>query len=349
MRIIKNLKCKTCFYYILKKNKYLLNNQKYISLLLKKLIFLFIIIVISLKKLSIYSQYNNFINVAYGFDNNYHYITHVSMKSIMLFQNKDTFINFFILVSNLTQEQKEVINRIGLEHSNCKIKFFDMGTKYKNFKIPSAIWSTANFYRIILQDLLKNEKKILYLDVDTLIYKDLTKIYNYNINGKYYIGMPEYKDEEFFQKYNVSFNNFINTGVILCNLEELRKGKISKKIEDFIIKYNNDLKFPVNEPTNYITHSKNGYFTPEYVVIGFCNEFEPYNYYKHFRMKINLEKVLKSYKDPYIYHFIIHIKPWKGIPNILGKVCVDPLARFYEIARKTHYYYEILKLFQIYK
>ena len=286
------------------------------------------------------------------------------MKSIMLFQNKDTFINFYLLVSNLTKEQKEVINRISLEHANCKIKYFDMGNKFKNFKIPSGIWSTANFYRIKLQDLLKNEKKILYFDVDTLIYKDLTKIYNYNIKGKYYIGMPEIKDESFFQKYNVSFNNFINTGVMLCNLEELRKEKISKKIEDFIIKNNKDLKFPVNEPTNYITYSKNGYFTPEYVVIGFCNEFEPYNYYKHLKMNINIEKVLESYKDPYIYHFIIHnnylyykkklflrqnVKPWKGIPNYLGKVCIDPIARFYEIARKTHYYYKILNIFQIYK
>ena len=29
-------------------------------------------------------KFNNFINVAYAFDNNYYYITHVSMKSIML-------------------------------------------------------------------------------------------------------------------------------------------------------------------------------------------------------------------------------------------------------------------------
>ena len=192
------------------------------------------------------SIYKNIINVAYAFDNNYHYITHVSMKSIMINQNFDTFINFYLLVSNLTKEQKNVINRISLEHKNCKIKFFDMGIKFKEFKIPQNIWSTANFYRIILQDLLINEKKILYFDVDTLIYKDLTKIYNYNISGKYFIGMPEYKDNSFFQKYNISFNNFINTGVMLCNLEELRKGNISKKIEEFIIKNNNDLKFPVN-------------------------------------------------------------------------------------------------------
>ena len=29
-----------------------------------------------------------YINIAYAFDNNYYYITHVSMKSIMLYQKK---------------------------------------------------------------------------------------------------------------------------------------------------------------------------------------------------------------------------------------------------------------------
>ena len=33
---------------------------------------------------------------------------------------------------------------------------------------------------------------------------------------------------------------------MLCNLDELKKGNISNKIIDYIKKYNNDLKFPVN-------------------------------------------------------------------------------------------------------
>ena len=77
------------------------------------LLFLVILIIIPiLYLLSIYFQrnkYRNYINVSYAFDGNYHYIAHVSMKSLMLSQDKTTFINFYILVSNLNEEQKEVI------------------------------------------------------------------------------------------------------------------------------------------------------------------------------------------------------------------------------------------------
>ena len=316
-------------------------------MLISILIYLFINLIFNDNKY-LNEKFKNYINVAYAFDKNYHYITHVSMKSIMLSQNNDTFINFYIMVSNLTREQKNVINKIEKQHKNCKINFIDMGNQFKEFKLPINIWTTANYYRIRLPEILKDVKKIIYFDTDTLIYKDLTKLYNYDIEGKYFIGMPENKEEDFYILNNVSFNNFINTGVILCNLEELRKGNISSKMIEYISKNNNKTKYPVNDPTNLLTHQKNGYFTPEYVVIGFCNREEASMYYDKSKLAINKTLVEKSYEDPYVLHYIIYFKPWIAIPNNNGLVCIDSITRFYEIARKTSYYYEILKKFPIY-
>ena len=296
--------------------------------------------------------YINYINVAYSLDNYYHYIIHVSMKSIMLSQNSTTFINFYMLCSNITQDQKEMIDKISLQHKNCKITYIDMGNQFVEFNIPKdmfASWSTAIFYRIMLPFLLPNEKKILYLDGDTLIYKDLTKIYNYNITDKYFVGMLEFKYIGYFHDYKIpQFNNYINTGVLLFNLDEIRKGNISEKFIQFYRKYNAKIRYPVNDALNYVSHEKNGYFEPEYVVIGFCNEEDAYTYYNKVPVKINNDEVLKAYKDPYIYHFIYYAKPWNKVPSGENKtICVDPFIRFYEMARKTDYYYEILKQFEI--
>ena len=293
-------------------------------------------------------NYLNYINVAYGFDHDYHYITHVSMKSIMLSQNSTTFINFYILVSNITTNQKEVIDRVGLQHKNCKIIYIDMGNHYKELNVPKdiyAVWSTANFYRISLPELLPNEHKILYLDVDTLIYKDLTKIYNYNITDKYFVGMLEYKYFGYAKYFPEKFKNYINTGVLLCNLDELRKGNISQKFMQFHEKFKKQIRYPVNDPLNIVTHEKNGYFDPEYVVIGFCDEEFAFVYYSRTAIKLNQTEVLKAYKDPYIYHLIYYSKPWNTVPRTSKKVCVDPFTRFFEMARKTDYYYEILDKF----
>ena len=296
------------------------------------------------------NDYLNYINVAYSIDNNYHYLAHISMKSIMLSQYNTTFINFYILYSNFSTEQKEVINKISLQHKNCKIEFIDMGNQFKDFSIHDdifAVWSPADFFRILLQDIFPNENKFLYLDADTLIYKDLTKLYNYNITDKYYIGMLEFKVFSYARYFKKRFNNYINTGVLLCNLEELRKGNISEKFIQFHKEYNKQIRYPVNDPLNIVSHEKNGYFDPEYVVIGFCDENAAAEYYTKTAIKLNVTEVVKAYKDPYIYHLIYYAKPWREVPKDNGKVCVDPFIRFYEIARKTDYYHEILKIFPV--
>ena len=208
-------------------------------------------------------------------------------------------------------------------------------------------WSTAMFFRLRLPELLPNEKRVLYLDCDTLIYKDLTKLYNYDIEGKHFTGMLEPRDLSYLGK---NVKNYINTGVMLFNLEELRNGKVAEKIEKFLIKYNYKLLFPVNDSINVVCHEKNGYFPPEYVQWGFCNVHLVDKYINELQIKLDKDEVLKAYKDPYIYHLIGYkSKPWNGIPNYFGTVCIDPLVRFYQIAKKTEYYYDIIEIFKIHK
>ena len=346
--------------------KNIINQKDYITFNIKKrnleCIFLFIFIILMLflilsghfqnksnknEIISTKIKYNSYINVAYAFDSHYEYITHVSMKSIMLSQNSDTYIIFHILVSsNIRKEEKEIIDKVCQQHKNCEIKYFEMGERYKEINTRGYItWSTAMYYRLRLPDLLPNEKKILYLDCDTLIYKDLTKIYNYDITGKYFTGMLEPRDLSYL---GLNVKNYINTGVMLFNLEELRLGGISKKIEEFLVKHNFKLLFPVNDSINTVCHEKNGYFPPEYIQWGFCNVHLADKYIKDLQIKVDREEVIKAYKDPYIYHLIgYRSKPWNGIPNYQGTVCIDPIFRFYEMAKKTDYYYDIIEFFKI--
>ena len=115
--------------------------------------------------------------------------------------------------------------------------------------------------------------------------------------------------------YKEKFDNYINTGVLLCNLDELRKGNISNKFIKFYKENMKVIRFPVNEALNIVSHEKNGYFSPEYVVIAFCDENDARTYYENSTIKINKNDILKAYKNPYVYHLIYYGKPWKNIPK----------------------------------
>ena len=64
------------------------SNKTKLMKIFKCIIILILLILCIFAKFS-YCFNTNYINIAYAFDNNYYYITHVSMKSVMLNQNKN--------------------------------------------------------------------------------------------------------------------------------------------------------------------------------------------------------------------------------------------------------------------
>ena len=303
-----------------------------------------ILIIFSIKIKYINENKNNYINVAYSFDNIYYYITHVSMKSLMLNQNNNTFIIFHILLSKeIYNEQKPIIDKICIEHNNCKINYYQMSDQFKKFSTKGIGISrtSAIFYRLILQNLHLNETKALYFDCDTIIYKDLTEMYNFELYNKYYVGELENQP---YQKYGSNLNNFINTGVMLINLENLRKDKIYDKMLKFLTKYNNSLLLLDQDAINVVCNNKNDYFPSNYISSGYCD-------IDSFKINQNLtNNGKKSELEPIVFHLKgYRDKPWNGIVfnSINNITCFDQIHRFYEYARKSSYYYEILEKFQI--
>jgi lipopolysaccharide biosynthesis glycosyltransferase len=284
----------------------------------------------------------NYINVAYAFYNHYYYITHVSMKSIMLSQKSNTFINFYILIhENAYNKSKPVIDKISQEHSNCKIKYFLLKDEFKEFK--GSYWTTAAFYRLIIQNFLINETKCLYFDCDTLIYKDLNEIYSYNITDKYYIG--GYEGYSLIKYGRILYNN-INSGVLLINLEKLRNDNVLEKIINFLRNYNEVLTFPDQEAINVVCNKNNGMFPSYFISSGICDLEK----IKAINEKKEFQNMTKKYFRPYIFHFRVYKKPWLGIAEGKNKlICFDFLSRFHEAARKTSYYFEILEKYAIFK
>lgn len=266
------------------------------------------------------------------------------MKSLMMNQKNNTFVKFFLLVhQSIDENQKKVLDNTCKQHKNCNISYFILRDEFKDINTSGyRNWTTSTLYKIMLQNLLPNEWKILYLDGDTIIYKDLNELYNYNISNNYYVGSYEGKPR---RKYGKNLKDFINGGIILANLENLRKDNIYEKIYDFLRKNNGSLPFLEQDAINIICNKKNAIFPRYYVYHGICS----YKKIKQLnRNKLHKDKLIQALKEPYIFHFKVHIKPWNGIAKKNRMICFDFFPRFYEYARKTDYYFEILENFRVY-
>ena len=60
--------------------------------------------------------------------------------------------------------------------------------------------------------------KIIYLDADIIVHKDITDLYNLDMKDYYYLGFPGHDIVDF--EFNGT-RNFINSGCMLVNLKKL--------------------------------------------------------------------------------------------------------------------------------
>lgn len=208
------------------------------------------------------------ISIAMATDNNYAYPTIVAMTSILENKNPETKIDFYIMLSG--DFDKLLRDKIeSLKNKECSISFIDMKDKLKDLYTSGTI-TTASYYRILLPDLLPDLDKILYMDVDTITLKDLSDLFNIDVDNFYFAGISDkisyggcgplsdrkLKDmfiKIFGGKENLD-NMYVNAGILLFNLKKMREDKLVKKLIECASA--NNFNRHDQDVLNYVCHSK---------------------------------------------------------------------------------------------
>lgn len=129
----------------------------------------------------------------------------------------------------------EALNKVIKEYNqdNVAIKI-DVTLLYmKHFdKCPneSAYCSPYTLIRLFANSLPEDIDKLLYLDADIMFNKDITSLYNIDIEGYEYAAARDH-----YGKY-LLYYNYINAGVLLFNMKEARKTNLFIKAQDNIKK-----------------------------------------------------------------------------------------------------------------
>ena len=170
------------------------------------------------------------IPVAFSVDHNYIYPLIVLLTSILYNSSPKTYYSFHILVpSNFTETDKKKLFSLIKLHPNCEFILHDMGEGYKYWDVYGNYTQTV-YYRLALSDVIKDLDKIIYLDCDTTVHKDLTNLYNLKMGNYCYMGFPGH--EIGYMEINGT-RNFINSGVMLVNLKRLREINAPQLFENY--------------------------------------------------------------------------------------------------------------------
>lgn len=165
-------------------------------------------------------------NIFLTLDSNYIYPLCVLLRSIAT-TNPDGDFDFYVAYSSLTEKDFEAMEEALGKVSHRLHRIYVDDAMFSAAPILERT-SKATYYRLLAGEILpENVHKILYLDPDVVIKKDLSEFYNTDISDYAVAGGTHLYG--FAQKINLlrlgmkKTSDYINAGILLINLDNWRK------------------------------------------------------------------------------------------------------------------------------
>ena len=190
-----------------------------------------------------------YIPIVFITDKNYLIQTATALESIKRNKDKNTSIKCYLLT---TQDSAAEIGKLQLIEDKDFIIEPIIADENKLNKLPGAkekyvAASKAALLKFSIPEVV-NEKKVIYLDGDIIVKKDLSDLINIDIENVYAAVVPDLPqvlyEKPLFDEGNG--NHYFNTGVMLLNLEKLSKDNITNKLTKDKLSHADDLLMDQN-------------------------------------------------------------------------------------------------------
>lgn len=221
------------------------------------------------------------ITVVYATDENYLIPTYLSVHSLLRNADKSYVYSICILVScEVAAQMQEIFKMLEIEFSYAHISFVSLKENTDDFIMSDDEGvkhiSNATYFRFFLTDILKQEKKCIYLDADTIVTGNIAKLYCQHMDGCYMAGVLNWFPSDLNERSNrerakelgiENLNLYVNAGVLVLNLDLMRQHflteKLIKEAQSRQYKYNDqDILNKICYPRIKLMGLRNNVLTP---------------------------------------------------------------------------------------
>ena len=254
----------------------------------------------------------------------------IALQSLIDHSSENYCYMIKILHTSINDANKAKIEK--MQKDNIQIEFVDLN--YYIERISDKLYTRdyytkATYFRLFVPDLYPQFDKALYLDSDIIIREDVANLYNVELGRNLVAGVPDgvVQTVDIFKDYVekvvgvIDYNNYFNAGILVMNLKELRRFRFQEKFLYLLV----TVKFAVAQDQDYLNRLCKG----RAKIVD-----KTWNVMPRKELEIAPE-------DTKIIHYNLADKPWH-FDNILYE------EFFWECAKKTEFYNDILKIKQSY-
>lgn len=239
-------------------------------------------------------QDEDIIHIGFGLhDKTGHYSVWVGTVMQSILEHTDSRICFHILHDEtLSIDNKYKLEKVARSGSSI-IEFHKIDENdFSVVKNQMSRFTIGTMFRCSLPELLPNLNRIIYLDADLFVNRDIKELWDvdiceYCLAGVADEGVAVHNYPRILNKYpEIKKESYFNSGVLYMNLKKIREfGNLKKLVVDFLIE-NPEADLPDQDALNVLFHNKVLYLD------GSWNQFV------FMRRKDNVEKLDKA-----IFHY----------------------------------------------
>ncbi len=269
------------------------------------------------------------IPIFYACDDAFVKYTVVSMYSLIKNASREYKYVLHILYTEISDEMKNVVNKLA---DDCfEIRFVDVTPYLQSIsdKLPLRdYYSKTTYYRLFIAEMFPDYTKAIYIDSDTVVRGDISKVYLTDIKDAY-LGACHEQAMVQIEQYGtyvervvgVSRYNFFNAGLMLINCEQFRLHFVLDKFIDYLHYYN----FVVTQDEDYLNL--------------ICKD---HVYWLDQRWNTEVFGTLSHpVEQAEMLHYIMTNKPWHYEDCLYGEY-------FWEYAKQTEVYDALLAVLKAY-
>lgn len=270
---------------------------------------------------------NKEIPIFFTIDDKYAPYLSVAIQSIIENASKNYQYKIIVLYQELSEENRENISSLAKENFAIIFIYMRDGLETITDRVENRLrcdyFTLTIYFRLFIPEMFPEYDKGIYIDSDIIVNGDISELYNMDLesnligacNDKSIVDIPE------LVKYvggaiGVGINEYINSGVLLMNLKEMRKKEFSKNFLRLLNKYHFDSIAPDQDYLNAMCNGNILYLNEEWDAMP--------------------TEGRKELPNPKLIHYNLFQKPW----------CYDNISYeeyFWKYAKKNKYYNEILE------
>lgn len=269
------------------------------------------------------------ISIVVASDNHYSILIAALLKSIDVNHLTDEHIDFHIIDDGISSKTKEKIQTIA-DPSRITIKWFNSKKIIPDsivIPVDNSAFPLTVYLRVFSPYVVdKDVEKLIYLDVDTIVQDDISKLWNTTL-GDYIAGavqdvgktmdcewggVPNYKELGF-----TADTKYFNSGVLMINAKRWREENFSAQVISALSKYKEHVRLADQYGLNVVLANQWLELDPKWNWFAFKENEDPS--IVHF---LDIKPIFTSYNSKEVYREeffrYLSMTPWKNFKPISG-------------------------------